>query len=522
MKTLVAKVDATPSKRIFLSIISDYDLEQAICELIDNSLDSWIKTGRKQKLKIEIELNLDQQTICVEDNSGGIAKADLKFVVGPGQTGNAPTDPVIGIFGVGTKRAVVALAQEIKITTRYKNENTYMVEFDDAWLHDDEWELAYYQVDSISQGSTKIFLQRLRNKITDKHVKFLRNHLGATYARFLVDDRVDLVLNSKPVKAVTFEKWAYPPKYPPREYRGELSDKKGNKIKACIRAGLSTESSPAEAEYGVYFYCNDRLVASAVKDFHVGFGKGLAGLPHPNISLVRVSVSLNGPAELMPWNSSKSGINYNHQTFYSLQLALIPIVKYYASLSRSLQGNWPEEVFRYKKGKITLESGVDFADINSSNFPPVPRSKLTYAEKTTQLNKGIIGKKPWTKGLVGGVVASEILRKKTFDEKNRIALIILDSTLEIAFKEFLVNESGNYYTDAQLLNLFGKRHLVEQEIKKYVTISKAMWKQLKYYYNLRCKLVHERASTGIADDQISDFEEIVKKVLDKLFKLKLA
>lgn len=521
MKTLIDKVDATPNKRIFLSIISDYDLKQAVCELIDNTLDNWTKNGRKHKLAINISLDLDQQTICVEDNSGGIAKDELKFVVGPGQTGNSAEDPVIGIFGVGTKRAVVALAQEIKITTRHKKEKTYMVEFDDVWLNDDEWELPYYQVDNIAEASTKIFLQRLRNKITDKHLKYLGLHLSATYAHFLSGGQIELLLNSKPVKAMTFEKWAFPPKYPPREYRGEISDRKGNKIVACIRAGLSTESSPAEGEYGVYFYCNDRLVASAVKDFHVGFGKGLAGLPHPNISLVRVSVSLHGPAELMPWNSSKSGINYNHHTFRSIQQALIPIVKYYASLSRSLQGNWPDEVFRYKKGKISLESEVDFTDINSSNFPPVPRSRLSYAEKTTHSNRNLTNKKPWTKGLVGGVVASEILRKKNFDEKNRVALIVLDSTLEIAFKEFLVNESNQHYTDAQLVNLFSKRHLVEQEIQKYISISRAVWKQLKYYYNLRCKLVHERASTGITDPQIQDFDNLVKKVLNKLFKLKL-
>jgi hypothetical protein len=31
----------------------------------------------------------------------------------------------------------------------------------------------------------------------------------------------------------------------------------------------------------VYFYCNDRLVARALKSFDVGFMKGYAGLPHP-------------------------------------------------------------------------------------------------------------------------------------------------------------------------------------------------------------------------------------------------
>ena len=39
-------LDATPEKRIFLSIISEYDLKRSICELIDNAIDLWSKNKR--------------------------------------------------------------------------------------------------------------------------------------------------------------------------------------------------------------------------------------------------------------------------------------------------------------------------------------------------------------------------------------------------------------------------------------------------------------------------------------------
>lgn len=38
-KTEIDTIDGTPSKRIYRSIIADYDLNTAICELIDNSID---------------------------------------------------------------------------------------------------------------------------------------------------------------------------------------------------------------------------------------------------------------------------------------------------------------------------------------------------------------------------------------------------------------------------------------------------------------------------------------------------
>lgn len=133
MKREVDQVDATPSKRLFLSIIADYDLNRSICELIDNAFDLWITNGKRGSITVEVELNKDQQTIRVTDDVGGVDKANLKFIVGPGQTSNLPEAEIIGIFGVGTKRAVVALAQDITITTRYGNQRTFQVEFDDSW-----------------------------------------------------------------------------------------------------------------------------------------------------------------------------------------------------------------------------------------------------------------------------------------------------------------------------------------------------------------------------------------------------
>ena len=115
MKKQIDKINAVPSKRIFLSIIADYNMNRSICELVDNALDVWSKNGCKDKLIINITLNKDQQIIEVEDNAGGIKESELNIIVGPGQTSNAATDETIGIFGVGSKRAVVALSQDIKI-----------------------------------------------------------------------------------------------------------------------------------------------------------------------------------------------------------------------------------------------------------------------------------------------------------------------------------------------------------------------------------------------------------------------
>src|ERR1051325_9690480 len=117
-------LDATPEKRIFLSIITEYDLKRSLCELIDNAIDLWTK---RKRVDLEVQIHLDdrQQTISIEDNAGGIEESKLDHIVSPGKTTNEVSDDVIGYFGVGSKRAVVALAEEIAIHTRFENERSF-------------------------------------------------------------------------------------------------------------------------------------------------------------------------------------------------------------------------------------------------------------------------------------------------------------------------------------------------------------------------------------------------------------
>jgi hypothetical protein len=522
MKNEIDKLDATPSKRLYLSIIADYDLNRSICELVDNGLDVWVKNRRTRNITINITLNKSQQTISVEDNAGGLQKSELRYIVGPGQTGTNPSDETIGIFGVGTKRAVVALAQDIKIRTRFRNQGTYQVDFDDKWIENDDWELPVYEVDNINVGSTIVELQRLRVEITDEAIAQIKDHLSTTYAKFLSTNKIIIKVNDEKLSPQFFENWAYPPSFEPTKYTGILKIEENFEIRIEAYAGLTLESSPAGGEYGVYFYCNDRLIARALKTFEVGFTKGFAGLPHPKVSLTRLLIFLNGDAKFMPWNSSKSDINTKHAVFLAIHDWLVQVVKDYASLSRIWMGEWPDKVFKYPTGIIKEIQIENFPQAKRSFLPPLPKTRPRYGEVITQKNRAVANQKPWTRGLYEGVIAADLIWKQKFlEQRSRIALIILDSTLEIAFKEYLVNESGVYYSEAQLLTIISKRNLVHQEVQKYITtIKPSNWGKITYYNNLRNKLIHERASVGINDADIKDFRKVVENILYELYKLR--
>jgi HSP90 family molecular chaperone len=196
MKREIDIINAVPSKRIYRSIIADYELNTAIAELIDNVLDCRKRTKMRGQGKVSLHFDLEDQSIEITDNAGGVAKADLEKLISPGASLDSGEGGTIGIFGVGSKRAVVALARDIKISTRHdKDPKTFRLEYDDSWLSSEDWELPYYEVDSLPESTTKITLSRLRFRLEEGDVANLAKHLGRVYSRFIKRGELKILLS---------------------------------------------------------------------------------------------------------------------------------------------------------------------------------------------------------------------------------------------------------------------------------------------------------------------------------------
>ncbi len=492
-------MEAIPSKLVLESIIRDYDVPKALCELIDNAIDEWKKGGKRRKLSVKVELDVGQQAIFVEDNAGGVDEDDLVTLVGPGHTTNKPSESTIGVFGVGSKRAAVVLAQDVKFTTRRKSGSTFRVEYDDDWLKDNSWTLPYYEVDAITPASTKVELNRLRLRLEMKHIEELRRHISEVYAEFLGTADVEVLVNGVVLSPIRFDDWAFPPDYGPKRIVGEVMDEDGRVVKVEITAGLTRQPNHDTGAYGCYLYCNGRLVAKGVRDDTVGFVPRLVGKPHRDVSLVRVIVKLGGPAFAMPWTSTKSGINQSNQVFRAIRGRIVEALHDYGRISRGWKKEWPLKVFRFDKGRVARSKVTKFEAVGRSYLVQLPTFRRRTEDKLRLRNAAVLEKKPWARGLADGVVAAEYIRRKPgLDAGNRIALVVLDSTLEIAFKEFLVNESGGTYNDKRLLELFQNRKAVQDEIKTHRRFPKAvlpafLWVESGPVGSPRCqKTPHER------------------------------
>lgn len=521
-KTEIEPIDGTPKKRMFLSIISDYDLKSGICELVDNAIDLWMRTDQQKPVFISIGVDAERQLISVKDNAGGVKRHDLSVLITPGESNNELTTEQIGVFGVGGKRAGIALAEHVVIKTRYRQEETSEVDITQEWLSTEGWNLPAYAVPDIDPGTTHVDLSYLRKSLKTEDVNELRTHLGETYSWFLRKG-CSITVNESPIVPSDFETWAFPPTYEPRRSRFQVDMGRSGKLSIELVGGLVRDRDPEKDNYGVYFYCNHRLIVKEERTREVGyFVTGEAGVPHTDASLCRVIVRIQGPVQLMPWNSSKNGINHSHLAVEQIRPRLIPLVSYFSSLSRRLRDDWDHHVFQHDVGEIVE---IPVTDLSGKHpvLPTLPRANKPRAEKYKAENKVQLQNRPYTLGLVEALAMVDITERQRFETKNRISLILLDSTFEIALKEFIVNQHSLFpqreYTDSKIKELFSRRHSVISEILKKKPALKTLLESADYYYTLRNKLIHERATATVTDSDIRIYRGIVERVLNLLFDL---
>lgn len=315
-----------------------------------------------------------------------------------------------------------------------------------------------------------------------------------------------------------FDQWAFPADFEPRRFIKRLVPE-GRKLPILVKitSGLTYEPGSVGGEYGVYVYCNDRLILRASKEPEFGFVPGMAGVPHPRMSHARVILEFSGPAADMPWNSSKTGLNFNHPVFRVVQRDIHAAVKNATAISSRLQPSYDTSIEPFKEGEVVEETLGSHQALPQSKLPAVPAVRPSAKNAILEANKLVGADKPWAVGGYEAIIAIEVIRKQHLSQQNRLLLMILDSTLEIAFKDYLAHEVPSPMGEAKLAALFKNRIDVNQEVEKTVFPGHTLWRKVAYYYKLRCELVHKRVSVSIPDGEVEDYQKIVQKLLSGMF-----
>ncbi len=162
----------------------------------------------------------------------------------------------------------------------------------------------------------------------------------------------------------------------------------------------------------------------------------------------------------------------------------------------------------------------DFLTVKKSFLPDPPKLRPRYGARVAAANAGVAEAKPYVVGLFEGVVAASAIMKQPLAQRNWLAFSVLDLTLTAAFKEYLVNESGDL-SNRELEDLLQRRRAASDELKKRVSLPQHLWTRIDRFSNLKTDLTYGRATPKVGDDELSDFESVVIDVLARLFAVAL-
>lgn len=322
---------ANPHKRLFISLITrDISLADAVLDLLDNAINSAI-----QRLKLElskpadyisllerkvknsttrISIAFDDGHFEMRDNADGISLEDATervFMFGrtDDQTREHAKDDTLSVYGIGMKRAIFKIGNNVHIASRHRK-NGFNMDLDvGAWeaLPQNTWQIEIEPVEydkSLPTGTdiaiTQLFPD-ISKRISDGSFESeLVAKIARTYSYFL-ERVVTVEVNGR---SVTPSDLSFGDNISSDHF--ELSD-----VSCAIIAGIGVpEGKTHTAERaGWYVFCNGRAVAFAEKSALTGWGTLLPTFqPKHRPFLGLVFFTADDP-ESLPWTTTKSSIN---------------------------------------------------------------------------------------------------------------------------------------------------------------------------------------------------------------------
>ena len=162
-------VSFMPTKRLFIDILTkDISVRDCIFDLLDNSVDSYVRNDIKDRRRIEI--NISSKKFSVLDNCGGISVDFLqKEVFRSGLRTSIRNKPTIGVYGIGLKRSIFKLGRTIHFETDDKKNNSYLeIDVVEWEKQEDEWDLPFTHSSTLLRSTQKPYTEIIIEDLTDE------------------------------------------------------------------------------------------------------------------------------------------------------------------------------------------------------------------------------------------------------------------------------------------------------------------------------------------------------------------
>ena len=369
--------DITPDKSLVKKLgLSGYRTEQALAELVDNSIDARIP-GRMEHIKVR--LDFEARRISVTDDGHGMDGKGLAeaMVIARSAKGKGK----LGEFGMGMKGACSALGQRFEIVTSQEGSDVqYRAKYDEEeWLGDASKEWNNFEVEEMRPArdeedwhGTRVSIGPVTVPMYSNQTARFKEKFGARYSPYLESKQVDIRINTlvcRPVAPTLAEKSDWMPVH--------IRLAPGEHISG--RLGLLAKRSIG-GEYGIHLFKNNRLIRAFEK---FGFSS------HPENSRLIGMLNLDH----VPVNFNKSRFIEESQSYVE---ALDQFSKS-GALSQMLRSSKPD-----KRPAVSVTSVMDYFGGRGSAQYMERRIRASESDKTLDAAMG----KEFTIEVPGGTPVS--------------------------------------------------------------------------------------------------------------------
>ncbi|BFJ00326.1 ATP-binding protein [Priestia megaterium] len=392
------QINAYPTKSFFIDmLVKDIPLIDAIADLVDNSVDAALKLREDENLTgLKVDLCLNKETFSISDNCGGFTSEIARnYAFRFGRPEGAPDIPKsIGRFGVGMKRALFKLGNNIHISSK-TSDSYFDVNIDiNEWKNEpDVWSWEFDNlIEKTQEGEfgTTIIVKNIYPQVAEKFSQ-------STFIDTLIKEiRVshEKVLEKGLVIVINGIQLAFTPStlYVSDDIKPAYFKKELNGVDVEIIVGASQTGHPREA--GWYIYCNGRLIVAANKTQLTGWGDGHA-LFHPNHAMFRGYVFFeSNRSSLLPWNTTKNGVDEESEIFKAIRPLMIDMMKPVTNFLKKLKSNPYDgddgtegEEYETEKSLYDYVNDAQLLNISSINKNELPgRFKAPHVRVTRRTN----------------------------------------------------------------------------------------------------------------------------------------
>lgn len=323
-------IEGNPTKKFFIEMITrDISIEDAIIDLLDNSIDGATQINPNDLNGFYINIEINENGLCINDNCGGFSlERAQKYAFRFGRPEDAPTiKNSVGRFGIGMKRALFKMGKNFSVESQSNGEH-FKVNVDvDEWCTKvkkvntsnretivlDDWTFESQTIKELNEeDGTKIVVKNLKDDV--KNLFCDDSFLSSLYTCitkmlcFSLIKGIKIKLNNKDLTANCPELFVNE-KTRPYFIEGNIDD-----VHFKIVAGLGRIGEPKLS--GWYVFCNNRLVLEADQTSLTGWGVNSIPKWHIDYAMFRGFVFLDSQeTSKLPLTTTKKGLDASSSIF---------------------------------------------------------------------------------------------------------------------------------------------------------------------------------------------------------------